>query len=270
MSFCPKSISLNPGLPCGLCCIKIENLGVSRGKTSIINNINLHFRCGELTALVGPNGAGKSTLLKAVIGDIPYRGTISFQDSMGKRKGRPVVGYVPQLWDYDHGSPVSVCDLFAAGQKGYPIWLTRTKKIREMVRESLARVQAEYLIDRRLGELSGGEIQRVLLALAMEPVPDLLLLDEPVSGVDYQGRQLFYRTVSELKGKYHLSIILVSHDLELMKQFADRIVYLDKTVRSFGTPDQVLGELKVGNAFAERFYQDFRGTGGCFSNGTMV
>jgi zinc transport system ATP-binding protein len=104
---------------------------------------------------------------------------------------------------------------------------------------------------RRLGELSGGEIQRVLLALAMEPVPDLLLLDEPVSGVDFNGRQLFYSIVSDLRRQYDLSIILVSHDIELMRQFADRIIFLDKTILCSGSPEQVLRDDKVLSVFGQ-------------------
>ena len=127
--------------------------------------------------------------------------------------------------------------------------------------ESLARVQAEHLIDRKLGELSGGEIQRVLLALAMEPVPELLLLDEPVSGVDYKGRELFYQIVSDLRRKYDLAILLVSHDIDLMRHFCDRMVFLNKTVVCQGYSDQVLKNNLVVQVFGQidhnKGFQDF-------------
>ncbi|ATW27653.1 metal ABC transporter ATP-binding protein [Candidatus Formimonas warabiya] len=245
----PNAMKPLEGINCGWCCTKIQNLSVIRGGRSIIHDINLHIHCGELTAVIGPNGAGKSTFLKALIGEVPYQGNISFLEGDGKRSGKPLVGYVPQRWEFDPGSPVSVQDLFSARHRGWPVWLFRSQKKREETLASLARVQAGHLIDRKLGELSGGEIQRVLLALAMEPIPDLLLLDEPVSGVDFNGRELFYRMVSDLRRQYDLSIIMVSHDLELMKHFADRIVFLEKTILCEGSPEQVLKDEKVLHVF---------------------
>ena len=104
----------------------------------------------------------------------------------------------------------------------------------------MARVEAEHLINRRLGALSGGELQRVLLALALEPVPDLLLLDEPISGVDFKGMQCFYRIVSELRQQYDLSVILVSHDLNAVADYADRVILLNQVILCDGTPQQVM------------------------------
>jgi zinc transport system ATP-binding protein len=131
-----------------------------------------------------------------------------------------------------------------------PVWILQSKTIRENARESLARVQADHLINRRLGALSEGELQRVMLALALAPIPDLLLLDEPVSGIDRNGLKLFYHTVSELRENYDLSIILVSHDLNLVAQFADRVIFInEKTVACSGTPEEVFSNKKVIDMF---------------------
>ena len=176
---------------CGLCCTKIINLGVSRGKFEILRNVNLHFHCGELTAIIGPNGAGKTTLLKAILGEIPHTGELIFLDSNGRKTNKPLMGYVPQNLEFDKSSPVSVLDFFACAYSNRPVWLIRARKIREKAIQSLARVKAEHLVDRRIGALSGGELQRVLLALALDPLPNILLLDEPVSGIDRNGLQLF-------------------------------------------------------------------------------
>ena len=231
---------------CGLCCTKIQNFGVIRSRIEILKDINLHIHCGDLTAIIGPNGAGKSTLLKAILGEIPHTGDIKFLDAKNKHTGRPVVGYVPQKLDFDYGSPTSVQDVFSAMHTNRPVWFSHSKNIRKNAHESLARVQADHLINRRIGALSGGELQRVLLALALDPIPDLLLLDEPVSGIDQNGLKLFYKTVSELRENYDLSIILVSHDLNLVAQYADRVVYLDdKTVACCGTPKEVFNNQKV-------------------------
>lgn len=240
-----------PGVHCGWCCTKIKNLSVVKGQKTIIHDINLHMHCGELTAVIGPNGGGKSTLLKAIIGEAAYKGEISFLDREGKRRDKPLVGYVPQRWDFDPGSPVSIEDLFFSRYRRMPIWLFSPRKKREETLASLARVRAEHLIDRKLGELSGGEIQRVLLALAMEPIPDLLLLDEPVSGVDYSGRQLFYNMVSDFRRQYDLTILMVSHDIDLMRHFADRMVFLERTILCQGHPDQVLKNKQVAHVFGQ-------------------
>jgi zinc transport system ATP-binding protein len=235
---------------CGLCCTKIENFGVMRGNYEILKDVNLHIHCGELTAVIGPNGAGKSTLLKAILGDIRHSGTLTFLDAKNERTNRPLMGYVPQKLDLDVSSPASVLDLLTAALSNRPVWLWHNRKLYQKASQSLARVQAEHLISRRLGALSGGEVQRVLLALALNPIPDLLLLDEPVSGIDQNGLQLFYRTVSDLRRNYDMSIILVSHDLKLVAEFADRVVFINnQTVESCGTPQEVFQDKKVVDLF---------------------
>lgn len=225
--------------PCGLCCTEFTNIEVKRGKTEILKDVTFKVNCGELTAIIGPNGAGKSTLLKAILGEIPHSGELRFLDPRGERFGAPLIGYVPQHIDFDKDSPISVLDFFSSSKTNIPVWLYHPKRIRMQVSESLSKVQAEKLIERRLGDLSGGELQRVLLALAIDPVPDLLLLDEPVSGIDQKGLEMFYNTVSQLRKEYDLSIILVSHDLPLVLKYADRVVLLNREVETFGTPHKV-------------------------------
>ena len=175
-----------------LCETKVENFGVKVGELIIFQDVNFTLNCGELTALIGPNGAGKSTLLKSILGEVSHMGKLNYFDAKGKHL-RPIIGYVPQTLKFDATSPTSVLDLFMACLTWRPVWLFSAKSIRERVLKNLQRVQAEYLIDRRLGALSGGELQRVLLALALDPLPDLLLLDEPVSGVDEIGLKIFRR-----------------------------------------------------------------------------
>jgi len=240
---------------CGLCCTRIENFGVAIGKNEILKDVNLHIHCGELTALVGPNGAGKSTLLKAMLGEVKHTGELKFMDEKGIRNGQPLYGYVPQHLNFDSGSPTSVLDLFMASRFRFPAWLYSSRTIREKVAGSLERVKASHLIDRRLGALSGGELQRVLLALALDPVPDLLLLDEPVSGVDQSGMEIFYNTLTQLKENYDLSIILVSHDLDLVLKYADRIALINRTVLSSGTPQEMLDEGKLLKTFGMSWYK---------------
>jgi zinc transport system ATP-binding protein len=239
-----------------LCCTKIENFGVSIGHNPIFQDVNIHIHCGELTALIGTNGAGKSTLLKAILGEVKHSGTLKYLDAKGAHSGNPVIGYVPQYLSFDLSTPTSVLDLFMVCLSNQPAWFTSSKRIRERVIKNLTRVKAEYLIDRRLGALSGGELQRVLLALALDPIPDLLLLDEPVSGIDHNGLELFYDIVSELRANYDLSIILVSHDLDLVARYADRVILLDGTVICNGTPDEVFHDEKTRKIFGMRLQQE--------------
>lgn len=253
----------DPSCSSGLCCTRIENFGVVLGRYEILRNVNLHIHCGDLTAIIGPNGAGKSTLLKAILGEIPHSGELLFLDEKDRHTGRPQIGYVPQKLDFDSSSPTSVYDLFASMLSNRAVWFFHPKKMHETVLKSLARVNAGHLIDRRLGALSGGELQRVLLALALDPVPDLLLLDEPVSGIDHNGLQLFYHTVSEIRRNYDLSIILISHDLNLVAQYADRVVLLNnKTVESIGTPREVFSDSKVTGLFGLDLFGQKQESGG--------
>ena len=234
---------------CGLCCTKIEGLSVAMEGNDALRDINLHIHCGDMTAIIGPNGAGKTTLLRALLGLIPYTGKVQFESADGSRARAPRMGYVPQTMELDRLAPLSVEDLFASATGTRPAFFRRDAQNREAMTEALRRVQAHTLIDRRLGALSGGELQRVLLALALMPLPDVLLLDEPVSGVDARGLEMFYKTVDEIRASCDVTCILVSHDLGAVRRHADRVVLLRTEVLDTGSPDAVFS----GEAFRQVF-----------------
>ncbi|MFP4013183.1 MAG: metal ABC transporter ATP-binding protein [Chitinispirillaceae bacterium] len=234
---------------CRGCCTKIEDLGVTLGGNVIVEKVNLHFHCGELLVIIGPNGAGKSTLFKAISGEVPFTGKIKYHRFGSSEQMVPRIGYVPQRITFDTAAPLDVEDLFAVCLSGKPRWLFTDKKIRQIARNSLAVVESSHLLRRKLGHLSGGELQRVLLSLALTPRPDILLLDEPVSGVDAAGLNLFYSMISELRAKYDLSIVLISHDLSLSARYADRLVFFNKTVVSSGSPAEVQKDERVRSYF---------------------
>ncbi len=234
---------------CGLCSIAMEHITVVSGEDVLLDDVNLTFHCGELTALIGKNGAGKTTLLRTLLGERQYKGKISFTDHHGTVLPVPKIGYVPQHLDFDKSMPVSVSDFIAAAKGDRAVWFGKKKKMKEQIRSMLEEMDCGYLSDRRLGALSGGELQRVLLALATDPVPDLLVLDEPVSGVDMAGLDLFYKRVTELRDRQHMAVLLVSHDMGLIRQYADKIVLLDKTVMAEGDADEVFAT----DAFKEAF-----------------
>lgn len=244
---------------CRLHCLKIQQIGVTVGGKELLHGVDLHAHCGEMTALIGRNGAGKSTLLRAILGEIPHTGTVEFSGHNGEpvHGQRPRIGYVPQSLALDRNSPATVYDMLLSFTGGYPAFLPRRRRTVEKLAAHLERFHAASLLDRPIGRLSGGELQRVLLAAATVPTPDLLILDEPVSGVDYNGLQEFYRMVEELKQKEDMVILLVSHDLDYVHQHADRVVLLDKTVLSSGTPAEVFAS----TAFAEVFGKGGNGNG---------
>lgn len=234
---------------CGACCTQIQGLTVRFDGRTVLGDVNLHLHCGELTAVIGENGAGKTTLARCLLGEVPHEGTIHFLDAARRHPDAPVIGYVPQRIEFDRAAPLTVMDLFAASLGRRPSWLGHARPFVQAAREGLDRVGAGHLLRRRVGELSGGELQRVLLGLALTPLPNLLLLDEPVSGVDHSGRDLFYALLSHLRRDYDLAVLLISHDLASLARVADRLIYLDRGVVCQGTPAEVLGDKRVRQAF---------------------
>ena len=236
---CPHPHLSGPEAGCRLCRIEVDKLTVSFGAQTPLKDVSLHIHCGELTALIGTNGAGKTTLLRALLGQIEYTGTIRHLTSDGRPAADLRTGYVPQQLEFDRSSPVTVMDFMAGSLSRRPVFLGVSKRTRERVLAALERTHCAQLADRTLGALSGGELQRVLLALALTPQPDLLILDEPVSGVDQNGMETFYQTVDELKRRNHMAILLVSHDLSVVERYADRVVLMQGTVIKQGSPEVV-------------------------------
>lgn len=233
---------------CKHCCTRIENLGVHFGAKPVLEKINLHLNCKELLALIGPNGAGKTTLLRAIMGDIAFSGTVTFRVRTHPTR-KPRIGYVPQKLNFDQDSPLSVLDLVAMAINTHSVWCGIGEKTQNQARELLEKVSARHLANSKIGELSGGELQRVLLAIAMVPVPDLLLLDEPIAAMDVQGLALFYEIVDALKKEYDISIIMATHDLAGAARYADRMVLLNRTIVADGIPADVLANKKLLETF---------------------
>lgn len=235
--------------PCGLHCIKVNHLGVNLGGQEILKDINLHIHCGSLNAIIGRNGAGKSTLIRAILGDIPHTGNIEFKDSENGRIQKLKIGYVPQSLNIEKQTPVSVYDMIAAYQSNVPVFAIKSKKQKERILEHLRIFEADYLIDKQVCNLSGGELQRVMLSMAIMDEPNLLLLDEPVSGIDQNGMELFYRTIYQLKENYDLAVILISHDLAYVKKYADKVILLDGTILKQGTVKEVFSSAEFDRVF---------------------
>ena len=235
--------------PCGhSCCLRVENVSVKIGADSILKDVNLHVHCGEMVALIGPNGAGKSTFLKTILGEQEHEGIIAFSEP-GKRSKKPRIGYVPQSPAFDPSDPVSVSDLFACCMSKRPAFLGLGRSMEDLVLECLERVHGEDLIHKRIGTLSGGELQRVLLALALEPMPNILILDEPLSGVDIEGMVSLMDMLDEIRKNYDLSILMTTHDFSMLDRYADQVVLIDHAVLIKGKPETVLNSEEFKTAF---------------------
>lgn len=167
------------------------------------------------------------------------------------KKKKIKIGYVPQSINMERHMPTTVYDMFASYISDKPVCFWKNKGVYSKIKEQLKLFGAEELIDKGIGNLSGGELQRVLLAIATMPLPNLLILDEPVSGIDINGIQDFYEIISKLKKEYDMSIILVSHDLELVRKYADKVILLDKEIIKEGTPGEVFNSLEFKKRFGE-------------------
>lgn len=233
------------------CCLRLQSVSVTAGNETIVSNISMHVHCGELVALIGPNGAGKSTVLKAILGQQDYDGVIAFSTPGVRHRKPPRIGYVPQSPVFDPSDPFSVADLFACCMARRPAFLGLSATMRHKVLGCLDRVHGKDLIDKRVGTLSGGELQRVLLALALEPLPNILILDEPLSGVDAAGNAALMSMLDELRQTYDLSILMTTHDFGLITRYADQVVLIDGTVIDQGSPAHVL----AGEAFSRIFHR---------------
>ena len=234
---------------CGLHCLKINHITVRAGGQTLIEDVSLHAHCGEITALIGRNGAGKSTLFKALLGEMTHTGEVIFTGHDGVPAHRkPRIGYVPQSLNIDESSPASVLDMAVAYTSRWPAFLPIPRKLRRDMAEHFARFDAADLLDKPAGRLSGGEWQRVLLAIATRPHPDMLVLDEPVSGVDEAGLHRFYALLEQLRQE-DMVILLISHDLSFVRQHADRVVLLDRRVLAKGAPEEVFASEAFRAAF---------------------
>lgn len=214
-----------------------EGLSVHRGGIHILDAVDATVPMGSCTAIIGPNGAGKTTLLLALLQAVPYRGEVSFPGYGGRE---PRIGYVPQHLAFDRGLPLTVHEFLCLGFQTRPLWFGVGAHRRSRTVATLARVQAEHLAERRLGALSGGELQRVLLALALLQEPELLVLDEPAAGVDVQGEYIFCELLDSLRHSQGFTQLMVSHDLPTVTHHATHVICLNHRVVAEGPPREVL------------------------------
>ena len=243
----PTALPMVPPRPL----VAIRDLSVELGGFPVLSRVNADIARGKITALIGLNGSGKTTLLRALVGEYPYRGRINFH--CGHDHSRPTpehVGYVPQRLTIDARLPLTVRDLFSLALSRRPLFLGVPKWVSLRATELLDRVGMPGILDTPVDGLSGGQLQRVLLALALEPSPELMLLDEPAAGIDFKDQKKFYDLISRINSESELTVLLVSHDLNMVNAHADHVLCLrDGGINCQGTPAEILTPMNMSLTF---------------------
>jgi zinc transport system ATP-binding protein len=235
--------------------VTLRDVSVELGGNPILRGVTTQLARGKITALIGLNGSGKTTLLRAILREVPCSGQIAFHCGHDHTRPTPQhVGYVPQRLRIEANMPLTVRDLLALALQRRPLFLGISRRIRRVMVELLERVwMSADLLDRPVEKLSGGEMQRVLLALALQPDPELLLLDEPASGIDFQHEKKFYDLIAELNRRTGVTILLVSHELSVVSEHAHHVLCLkDGRIHCEGPPHKIL----LGETLSETFGQE--------------
>lgn len=214
--------------------VEVQDLWVRLGGDAVLQGVNLRVARGALHALIGPNGGGKTTLVQSMLGQVPFAGSVRLH-----WRGSGNIGYVPQRLALDPFLPLTVRDFLALGIQRKPLALGSGRRLRARCDAALEELGVRDRARRRLGDLSGGERQRVLLAQALLPEPELLLLDEPFSGVDPPAQEAIEKLLGKLRSR-GVTLLLVTHDLPLVLRLADQVTGLSRCVSFAGRPAEVL------------------------------
>lgn len=224
--------------------INCENACFAYEGRHVIQDLNLHIERGEYLCVIGENGSGKSTLIKGLLGLIaPVRGKVSYGDGLTRSE----IGYLPQRTEVQNDFPASVWEVVTSGCRGRSLFLNAD--MRRNAQQNIDLLGISGIRSRSFMELSGGQQQRALLARALCATRSLLLLDEPVAGLDPLVTREMYDVISMLHAKHQLTIVMISHDIGAAVQYADRILHMSQDGIFLGTPDDYRHS-ELGRAFA--------------------
>jgi ABC-type Mn2+/Zn2+ transport system ATPase subunit len=250
----PSLVKRGKGRFLKMIALNVENLCVKINNNHLIENITFSVEEGSIVAIIGPNGAGKTTLIKAILGLIPCAaGSVSLFGQKYKNNNPHIkVGYVPQKLNFDRTTPLTVSELLSfTVPPAFSLPFYKTKQKREYIEKLLETTGVKTLAGRSIGALSGGELQRVMIAKAIVNNPKILFLDEPASGVDIEGQERFYDLIWRLNKERGITIILISHDLNIVYRFADNVLCLNRKLICTGKPAEALTDKVIRNVYGE-------------------
>ena len=222
--------------------LRLENIGVKLGGRQILTGVSFTVAPGQFTGLIGPNGAGKTTLLRVILGLQPTtEGRVLLNGSTRPRRGGGLIGYVPQKLSIDPDVPLRARDVVGLGIDGHKLGFPLpSASRRQLVTEALVAVGADRYADARIGELSGGEQQRVMIAHALIGKPRLLLLDEPLANLDLKSEQGIVSVLARLAHEQGIAVLISAHDLNPLLREIDTVVYVAAGRAAAGPTDEVI------------------------------
>jgi len=209
--------------------LTVENLGVKFDNNEVLRGLNFFIQKEDVLAIVGPNGAGKSVLLRALLGLVPYSGKIHWAPGIK-------IGYVPQKFNIDKDLPLSVEEFFKFKEKKLEKIISALKSVGITDEHHIE----HHVLKQRLGWLSGGQIQRILIAWSIIDKPDVLLFDEPTAGIDVGGEETIYNLLKKLKDERGFTVLLISHDLNIVYKYANSVICVNIEMVCHGEPNTVL------------------------------
>jgi len=209
--------------------LKVDNLSVTLDGQQILNEVSFDLNRDDTVAIVGPNGAGKSVLFRALLGLIPYTGTVTWAKDVK-------INYIPQRFTIDKDFPLTVKEFFYFKTKNHKTIFSALRSVGITDEHHIN----HHLINKRLGWLSVGQIQRILIAWAIVDQPNVILFDEPTAGIDVGGEETIYHLIKKLKDEKDLTILIISHDLNVVYKYATSVLCLNKDLICFGAPADAL------------------------------
>ena len=225
--------------------LKVEHLSVTLDDVQILEDVSFHLNQGEAVAVIGPNGAGKTVLFRALLGLVPFTGTIVW-------RGGIKLGYVPQRFNVDRSAPITAKEFFLLSAPHF--WRPPNSFISHFDHELTLVGLDKRILKKSLGELSGGETQRVLIAWALLEHPDVLLLDEPTAGVDVAFEHSAYELLNQVQTERGTALLVISHDLSVVYRHAQQVVCLNKTVLCQGGPVETLDSKALRSLYGDAGY----------------
>jgi len=220
--------------------LKVENLDVKLEGEEILKDLNFEVKEGEVLVILGPNGAGKTVLLKTLLGILPYKGKIEWQKGIK-------IGYVPQRLPFIKDIPMAVKEFFDLKNV--------SEKESEEILKSIG--LGKDILKKKIGDLSSGQFQRILVGWALASNPQVLLFDEPMTGIDIGGQESVYNLLEKLKKERDLTILFVTHELSIVYKLADKVLCLSKRMLCHGLPKEILTPERISELYSGeiKFYQ---------------